>query len=979
MTSRENISNQASELRQQAGEIALEKPALSLEDIQAMSAEEIQQMLHELRVHQIELEMQNEELRRAQDEIEAGRARYFDLYDLAPVGYCTLSEKGLIIEANLTAATLLGTVRGDLLKQPISRFILKEDQGIYYQLKKQLFTTGEPQSCELRIVRGDRMSFWAHLATTVAINQDGATVGRVVISDNPERKQAEHINRILFAISDAVNSAEDLLDLYRTIRLILGSIIDVTNFFIAIIDRSKRTLYFPYHVDTVDDDFSPLDNFDTGASLTGLIIAEKKSMLLRNKEIQERDAQNGIWGPSPLIWMGSPLLIREEVIGVVALQSYTNPDAYDEADLQLLTAVSQQIAIAIDRKRFLDKLQESEERLNFLVKNSSDSLIIINAEGSLRYVSPAAEKISGYPVAELEGRSIDTLIHPDDLQDVMVALHEAIVHPEKTVTVQYRHIHKTEEWVFFEAIGQSFLNDPGINGIVASVRNITEHKRVERFLKDVIANNPMSIQILDKDGLTIDANHAYKSLFGAVPPSGYSLFSDPQLLQMGIGPLFDQLRNGATVSFPDTYFNAHDSVPELPDVPAWIRAIGFPLNDSSGKPEKFVLMHENITERKEHEKEQLKNEKLESLGILAGGIAHDFNNILTGIIGNISFAKVLLESTHKSYKPLAEAEKASARAGELAHQLLTFARGGEPIKKVVAPQHIIKETVSLVLRGSNVKANVDIDDCLHAVEADEGQMSQVFHNIIINATQAMPGGGTLMVTALNEMLAENNSFSLPPGTYIRLTFADQGCGISDDDLKRIFDPYFTTKSAGNGLGLASVHSIISRHGGHIGVSSVVGKGTTFTIFLPSIGEIYTKFQAGIAAQALSGHRGGSILVMDDEEMIRNIASTILTHLGYEVTTCAGGDEAVELYNNSMESGTPFLAVIMDLTIPGGLGGKEAAERILSVFPTACLIVSSGYSNDPVMSNYQEYGFSGAIAKPYDIHEVETVLNSLLTH
>ncbi|WP_169309159.1 ATP-binding protein [Desulforhopalus sp. IMCC35007] len=390
----------------------------------------------------------------------------------------------------------------------------------------------------------------------------------------------------------------------------------------------------------------------------------------------------------------------------------------------------------------------------------------------------------------------------------------------------------------------------------------------------------------------------------------------------------------------------------------------------------IVTSCRDITEHKENEKELLKNEKLGSLGILAGGIAHDFNNILTGIIGNISFAKVFLDTTHKSYKLLAEAEKASQRAGELAHQLLTFSRGGEPVKKVVSPQHLINEAISLVLRGSNVKAVVDIHNSIHAIEADEGQMSQVFHNIIINATQAMPGGGTLMVTARNEMIAENNTLSLPPGRYIRVVFADQGCGIPDDHLKKIFDPYFTTKSAGNGLGLASVHSIIKRHGGHIGVSSMVGKGTTFTIFLPSLGERYAKFQADIATQAKGRHKGGSILVMDDEEMIRDIAASMLTHLGYEVTTCAAGDEAVELYKKSMESGHPFLTVIMDLTIPGGLGGKQAASQIHTLFPNARLIVSSGYSNDPIMSNYQEYGFSGAIAKPYNVDEVEQVLSSL---
>ncbi len=385
----------------------------------------------------------------------------------------------------------------------------------------------------------------------------------------------------------------------------------------------------------------------------------------------------------------------------------------------------------------------------------------------------------------------------------------------------------------------------------------------------------------------------------------------------------------------------------------------------------------DITELKKFENEKLKMEKLESLGVLAGGIAHDFNNILTGIMGNISIAKISLDASHKSFKPLDEAETAALRAGELAHQLLTFARGGEPIKKVVSPQHLVNEALSFVLHGSNVKGAVNIPDSIHAFEADEGQISQVFQNIIINATQAMPGGGVLTVTAQNVLLDNNSALSLLPGPYICLTFADQGCGISDDTLKRIFDPYFTTKSAGIGLGLSSVHSIVKRHGGHIGVDSAVNKGTIFTIHLPSIGKVFTEYQEDATVQTPVECKGGSILVMDDDEMIRAVASSMLTHLGYEVTICASGEEAVGLYRTSMESGTPFVTAIMDLTIPGGLGGKQAAEQILTFYPKACLVVSSGYSNDPVMSNYWEHGFSGAIAKPYNIHKFEEVLGALL--
>lgn len=401
------------------------------------------------------------------------------------------------------------------------------------------------------------------------------------------------------------------------------------------------------------------------------------------------------------------------------------------------------------------------------------------------------------------------------------------------------------------------------------------------------------------------------------------------------------------------------------------------FTDQNGDVRGMVGAILDITDRKRLEQEQLKNEKLESLGLLAGGIAHDFNNILTGIMGNISFAQMFLDATHKSHKPLVEAEKASVRATELARQLLTFARGGEPVKKVASLQLLLNETVTLVLHGSNVRGVVDIPASVHAIEADEGQICQVFHNIIINATQAMPGGGTLEVTARNETLSDSNALFIPAGNYVSITFSDQGCGISEDDLKRIFDPYFTTKLTGNGLGLASVHSIVSRHGGNIAARSVVGTGTTFTIHLPSTGEPFTQVQTGEDSHSAVDHTSGAILVMDDEEMIRVMSAEMLDYLGYQVTTCMNGSEAVELYATAGQSGAPFSAVIMDLTIPGGMGGKETAEQILEGDPKACLIVSSGYSNDPIMSDYRSYGFAGAVAKPYSIKEFSSLLGSVL--
>lgn len=410
----------------------------------------------------------------------------------------------------------------------------------------------------------------------------------------------------------------------------------------------------------------------------------------------------------------------------------------------------------------------------------------------------------------------------------------------------------------------------------------------------------------------------------------------------------------------------------------WAEINSTPERDAHGAVTGYHGITREITERKEREKELLKIEQLESLGALAGGIAHDFNNILTGVMGNISLAQMSLHASHKSYKPLAEAEKAAVRAGELAHQLLTFARGGEPVKKLLSLRQLVNEAVSLVLSGSNVKGAIEIPDSIHAIEADGRQLNQALHNIVVNATQAMPEGGTLTVSAHNVTLSDANPMILSAGSYVGLSFTDQGFGISEGDLKRIFAPYFTTRSVGKGLGLASAHSIVNRHGGHIGVSSVVGKGTTFTILLPSIGKAYAPDQADAVARATGFHPGGSILVMDDEESIRDLATAVLECLGYQPTTCENGTEAIAQYVIASQSGKPFAAVIMDLTIPGGMGGREAAQRILAIDPKACLIVSSGYSDDPVMSDCGAYGFKGAIAKPYNMTEFEQLLSSILS-
>ncbi|MHC1696832.1 MAG: CHASE4 domain-containing protein [Geobacteraceae bacterium] len=384
---------------------------------------------------------------------------------------------------------------------------------------------------------------------------------------------------------------------------------------------------------------------------------------------------------------------------------------------------------------------------------------------------------------------------------------------------------------------------------------------------------------------------------------------------------------------------------------------------TNGKPARITGTITDTTERRLMEEQIFKAQKLESVGILAGGIAHDFNNILTAMIGYTSLARIYLEVPNKALKALEEAEKASHRATELTRQLLTFAKGGNPMKQCVSTAHLLHESVSLALRGTKTKGTCSISEHLY-IDADEEQMSQAFRNIILNAAQAMPNGGEILIEAKEIPLEGGDIHELPPGPYIMISFSDQGGGISPDILDKIFDPFFTTKSGCTGLGLSTAYSIIRKHGGSIEVHSVAGAGTTVTLHIPSSGKECGELSCLEEMAGNIPHCTGHILVMDDEEMIRNLSAELLSLLGYQVYTCSSGEEAIDMYKTALEIGNPLCAVIMDLTIPGGMGGKEAAQSILAIDPAARLIVSSGYSNDPVLAEYSKYGFVAAVSKPY---------------
>jgi PAS domain S-box-containing protein len=400
-----------------------------------------------------------------------------------------------------------------------------------------------------------------------------------------------------------------------------------------------------------------------------------------------------------------------------------------------------------------------------------------------------------------------------------------------------------------------------------------------------------------------------------------------------------------------------------------------PIANVSSKRVGAVLVLRDITERQRMEEKLQNAAKMESVGILAGGIAHDFNNILTAVLSNLTLLQLDLSAMPDQAALLDEAVKATKRAGDLTLQLLTFSKGGDPVRTAVQLTEIVKESATFAHRGSGVKSEFNMPDDLWAANVDKAQISQVIQNLVINATQAMPLGGTLRIDALNTHFPSGSHGVLNEGDYVCITVTDTGAGIAPEHLSRIFDPYFTTKLQGHGLGLATVFSIIKRHQGHIEVSSALGKGTSFTFWLPAVPG--SESTPTTARHFASTPTRGRVLFMDDEVPILTMAERLMQRMGLEFESVADGAEAIKRYRSAKEAGRPFDLVVMDLTIPGGMGGREAISVLRKYDPGVKAIVSSGYSSDLAMADFRKHGFMGMVAKPYDISDLASVIRSVI--
>ena len=786
---------------------------------------------------------------------------------------------------------------------------------------------------------------------------------------------SEQLRQALYEINEQAHVVSTTEKLYSALHKIVGRLINARNFFIALREERDGEQYikFTYYYDERDSHFQGMEiKIDPTRkhSMTSFILQSGKSLLLGPESFDQFCQDNDIQylGSKSYSLIGVPFYL-DHLAGVVLVQSYSEV-IYDKKDKDLLVYVARHIGDALEKKKTLDDMRDANEVFSLFMRYSPAHIYIKEVTESGSRILQASEnfkEILSKPIPEIVGKTMAELFPADFAKKITAE--------DFHVVSTGVHLHVEEHFN-----GQTYttikypIKKGGRTLLAGYTINISDRKAMEEALREserryriIFEKSPLGVIRYDCEGNMLDFNDKFIEIMGSSREKLLG-FNSARQSSPTVQEAIKKALAGEISSFEENYTSITGGKT------SYIRGIFNPISPGQN-PTDVIATIEDITEQKNYEKEQQKIEKLDSLGILAGGIAHDFNNILTGITANISFAQLLLDPNDSVHHPLAEAEKASIRAADLARQLLTFAKGGEPKKKEISLQSLIQDAVSLMLRGSNVKAMLDIKERVHTIEADEGQISQVLNNMLINATQAMPKGGRLNITLGNSCMAANNKLGLVAGPYAKIALQDEGCGIPPEIKEKIFDPYFTTKAQGTGLGLASAYSIIHRHKGHIAVNSVVNQGSVFTIYLPSLGKSHADHFLAPPEKTFPRH-GGSILVMDDEELIRNLAELLLTHLGYTVTSCTDGEEAIELYRQSVGSQSPYKAVIMDLTIPGGLGGKQTAERILSRFPTACLIVSSGYSQDPIMADYQKYGFCGAIVKPYSIKDFDQVLGSL---
>ena len=868
------------------------------------------------------------EQKKALNKLQESEKRYKALYEDNPSMYFTVNDEGTVMSVNKFGAYQLGYTPEELVGQPVLNIFYEYDkEAVKEQFLSCLAKPNQIINWEFRKVKKNGSIIWVKESARAVRNSIGEYQVLIVCEDITEHKKV---------IEQATQ---------------LGKILDNSLNEIYIFDIQKLNLIFVNEGARINLGYS----FE---ELTSMSVLDIKPNLTK-QSISE---------------LVGPLLNGEkEKLVFETIHKRKNGTLYPvEVYLQISQFNGENVFLAniidvTERKKAEETLRISEERYRVIHDQSPVGICVINKDLIITHSNnkmvemfeSTHDRVIGLDLKRLKDKSFVPIIE-ESFQGKL----------GKTDALYRATTSSAYKWLSVRSA--PIRNSKGnVINVICVVEDISEMKKAqdaleasEHQLRLIADGLPVFISYVNSELYYEYVNKYYETWFGKKMADiigkhikeihGNKMFS---MMKNN----FQKVLNGEKLEIEQSLYH-----PEHGEI--YVNAKLIP-HETNGEILGFYVLAIDITERKKHEEELLHTQKMDSIGLLAGGLAHDFNNYLTSILGNIALAKMEVPRDNDAYKKLENSEKACIQAQNITQQLLTFSKGGEPVKQAIDLSELIVESAEFSSRGSKCKCKFDIQDGLWQIEADRGQISQVINNLVINSLQSMPDGGLVSISAKNQ--------SHPNGVNsnsVIIEIQDSGIGIQDKHMNKVFDPYFSTKQAGSGLGLTTVYSIIKKHQGSIEIKSLVQRGTNISITLPAV-NISEPIQTN-HNKDINKKYSGKVLVMDDDD-VRDALCNILKKLGFEIYPTAEGGETIREYKKSLKSGSPYDLVVLDLTVPGGMGGKEAIDKLISIDPNINAVICSGYSNDPVMSEYKKFGFKGVIKKPYTIEDLRFTLDSVL--